>query len=129
MKKIERKKRKTETFDIEGSKFEVDVSTKNVKEAILKGHELQEMGKKIEEMPFGSTKEEQLKAVEEMENLLWHTTDYVLGDGSFDILYPKAEEDIFTLGDWIFQVIDHLYDLQQKEAEKQKAKYVKNRKR
>ena len=129
MKKFEIKKDNTETLDVGGEEFEVDVSAKNVKEVVLKGHELREYAKKIEEMSEDPTKEEQLKVIDELEKVLKETTDFVLGDGSFGKLYPKTGESFLVMSDVLFQVIDYLYGKQQKEAEKQKAKYVKNRKR
>jgi len=129
MKKFEIKKDNTETIDIEGEEFEVDISSKNIKEVVLKGHKLRDQAKKIEEMPDEPTKEEQLKAIDDLEDILQETTDFILGDGAFKKLYPKTGESFFVMSDVMFQVIDHLYSKQQKEAEKQKAKYVQKRKK
>jgi|SRR5690625_115895 len=129
MKSFNIKKQETETIDIEGMQFEVDITTSNVKEMVLKGHELQEKAKEIEDMSEDATKEEQLQAIEEVENLLKESTNFVLGEGAFEKIYPKTNESIYVMADVLYQVIDYLYDKQQKENEKMKQKYVQKRKK
>lgn len=127
MKKIERRRTNKETFDIEGEKFEADTSVKKIKEAVLKGHKLQQIGKEIEEMSFDSSEEEILKTIEEMEKAVEEATNFVFGEGAFEKLYKMADEDIYIVADWLFQVVDHLYDKHQAEEEKRVAKYTKKK--
>lgn len=119
----------TETIDIAGEQFEIDVTQSKVKETVLKGHKLQEQADKLADMPEDASIEEQEQAIDDVEALLKDTTDFVLGEGAFDRIYPKTNESFLVMADVLYQVIDYIYDKQQEEAEKKKAKYVKKKKR
>ncbi|MBP1971578.1 hypothetical protein J2Z83_003729 [Virgibacillus natechei] len=128
MKKFEVKK-SYEEVDIEGDIYRIDLSDNKLKEHILEGHNLKEKADEILNMPSGSSVEQIEQGLEEVKAVTKDATDNLLGEGAFDVIYPKTGESVNVMADTLFQVIDYLNEKREKDNESKKAKYTKKKKK
>ncbi|SEP56797.1 hypothetical protein SAMN05216232_0179 [Virgibacillus subterraneus] len=118
-----------EEVEIDGEKFEIDLSDNKRKAYVMEGYKLQKESEKLQNMSDDMTEDEMAKALDEMKDITKSAMDNVLGDGAFDKIYPKTNNSISDTVDVLFQVIDYINEKEQERFEKKKAKYTKKKKR
>lgn len=127
MKRFEIKKA-VETIDIDGDIFEIDLSDNKRKEYVMIGYKLQEEAQVIQNKTNSDdiTEDEITNLYNDLINITKEAMDKVIGDGAFDIIYPKTNNSILPTVNVLFEVIDYINKKQQEEFNKKKSKYVKS---
>ena len=119
-----------EVIEIEGDKFEIDLSDDKRKEYAIEGQRLQQEARKIQERATENnvmTEEEIAKELDNLREITKNAMDKVLGEGAFDKIYPKTNRSVMATADVLYQVIDYIQQKERERFEEKRAKYVRKR--
>ena len=119
-----------EVIEIEGDKFEIDLSDDKRKEYAMEGQRLQQEARKIQERTAKNNIMTEAEVAEELDNLREITKDVmdkVLGAGAFDKIYPKTNGSVVATADVLYQVIDYIQQKEEEQFEAKRSRYVRKR--
>src|SRR5690606_29163000 len=119
-----------EVIEIEGDKFEIDLSDDKRKEYAIEGQRLQQEARRIQERTAKNnvmTEEEIAKELDNLREVTKSAMDKVLGEGAFDKIYQKTNRSIVATADVLYQVIDYVQQKEKERFEEKRAKYVRKR--
>lgn len=119
-----------EVIEIEGDKFEIDLSDDKRKEYAIAGQRLQQEVRKIQERTAENnimTEEEIDKELDNLREITKDVIDKVLGAGAFDKIYPKTNRSVVATMDVLYQVIDYIQQKDKERFEEKRSKYVRKR--
>ena len=119
-----------EVIEIDGDKFEIDLSDDKRKEYATEGLRLQQEARKIQERTAENNVMTEAEVTKELDNLREITKgamDKVLGVGAFDKIYPKTNRSVVATADVLYQVIDYIQQKEEEQFEAKRSKYVRKR--
>ena len=119
-----------EIIEIEGDKFEIDLSDDKRKEYAIEGNRLQLEARRIQDRTAENNHMTESEIAEELDNLRKITKDVmdkVLGAGAFDKIYPKTNRSVVATADVLYQVIDYIQQKEEELFEEKRSKYVRKR--
>lgn len=119
-----------EVVEIEGDKFEIDLSDDKRKEYAIEGQRLQQEMRKIQERTAENNTMTEAEIAKELDNLREITKnamDKILGTGAFDKIYPKTNRSVVATADVLYQVIDYIQQKERERFEEKRSKYVRKR--
>ena len=117
-----------EEVEIAGDTYRIDLSDESRKRNQVKGQEIMKMADRLQNISDEFSEEELNRLFDELQENVGPWTDSILGDGSYDKIYEKANRSVFTVIDVTLEVLAYVNEKEQEKFEQKRKKYTKKKK-
>ena len=117
-----------EEVEIAGDTYRIDLSDESRKRNQVKGQEISKMADRLQSISNDFSEEELNRLFTELQQNVKPWTDSILGEGSYDKIYQKANQSVFIVVDVTLEVLAYVNEKEQEKFEKKRKKYTKKKK-
>ena len=117
-----------EEVEIAGDTYRIDLSDESRKRNQVKGQEISKMADRLQSISNDFSEEELNRLFTELQQNVKPWTDSILGEGSYDKIYQKANQSVFIVVDVTLEVLAYVNEKEQEKFEQKRKKYTKKKK-
>ena len=117
-----------EEVEIAGDTYRIDLSDESRKHNQIRGQEIMKMADRLQNISDDFSEEKLEQLFNELQENVKPWVDSILGDGSYDKIYQKANESVFIVVDVALEVMAYINEKEQEKFEQKRKKYTKKKK-